>query len=207
MEFLKRTLFGVAVFAMVMTLWLATGCENNNNDVAGTTDTGVEFRLDPSGFNMGTNVTQIALRVIGGSSPFTWTMSAPTMGTLGGNDAVSRVANYTATANQNGVNTVRVQDSRGWIASSVIVQGDSFRLDPSDFNMGTNVTQIVLTVIGGISPFTWTMSSPTMGTLGGNDALSRVANYTATTNQTGVNTVRVQDSQGWMASSVIVQGQ
>ena len=123
MEFLKRTLFGVAVFVMVMTMWLATGCENNNNNVAGATDTGAEFRLDPSGFNMGTNVTQVALTVIGGVSPFTWTMSAPTMGTLVGNDAISRVVNYTATANQTGVNTVRVQDSQGWMASSVIVQG------------------------------------------------------------------------------------
>jgi hypothetical protein len=123
MEFLKRTLFGVGVFVMVMAMWLATGCENNNNDVVGTPDTGVEFRLDPSDFNMGTNVTQIVLTVIGGISPFTWNMSAPTMGTLSGNDATSRAANYTARANQTGVNTVRVQDSRGWIASSVIVQG------------------------------------------------------------------------------------
>lgn len=123
MEFLKRSLCGVAVSVMVMTLWLATGCENNNNDVAGTPDTGTEFRLDPSGFNMGTNVTQIALTVIGGRSPFIWTMSAPTMGALIGNDATSRVANYTATTNQTGVNTVRVQDSQGWMASSVIVQG------------------------------------------------------------------------------------
>ncbi len=122
MEFLKRTFFGVGVFVMVMAMWVATGCENNNNDVVGTADTGVEFRLDPSGFNMGTNVTQIALTVIGGSSPFTWTMSAPTMGALGGTDAVSRVVNYTATTNS-GVNTVRVQDSQGWMASSVIVQG------------------------------------------------------------------------------------
>lgn len=123
MEFLKRSLFGVGVFVMVMAMWVAIGCENNNNDVVGTTDVDVEFRLDPSGFNMGTNVTQIALTVTGGISPFTWTMSAPTMGTLGGTDVVSRVVNYTATTNQTGVNTVRVQDSRGWIASSVIVQG------------------------------------------------------------------------------------
>lgn len=123
MEFLKRTLFGLALFVMVMTIWLATGCENNNNDVAGTTDTTAEFRLDPSAFNMGTNVTQIALTVIGGVTPFTWTISAPTMGTLSGNDATSRVVNYTATANQSGVNTIRVHDSQGWTASSVIVQG------------------------------------------------------------------------------------
>ncbi len=123
MEFLKRTLFGVSVWAMAMAMWMATGCEKNNTDVAGDTDSSVEFRLDPSGFNMGTNVTQIALTVVGGVSPFAWAISAPTMGALGGTDAVSRVVNYTATTNQAGVNTIRVEDSQGWVASSVIVQG------------------------------------------------------------------------------------
>lgn len=105
----------------MVVLWLTVGCEKNNSDVEGTTDAGVEFRIDPSGFNMGTNTT-VTLNVVGGISPFTWTMSVAALGNLSGNDAVSRVVTYTATANQVGVNTVRVQDSQGWIASSVIVQ-------------------------------------------------------------------------------------
>jgi len=114
----------VSLFALVAAIWVTTGCEKNNSDVEGTTDAGIEFRIDPSGFNMGTNVTQITLTVVGGMTPFVWTMSAPAMGGLTGNDGTSRIVNYNATANQSGVNTVRVQDSQGWTASSVIVQGE-----------------------------------------------------------------------------------
>ena len=122
MQLLNRYLLCAAGVAMAV-LWLTVGCEKNNSNVEGTTDTGVEFRLDPSGFNMGTNINQVTLTVVGVVSPFAWTMSAPTLGALSGNDELSRIVTYTATANQSGVNTVRVQDSQGWIASSVIVQG------------------------------------------------------------------------------------
>jgi hypothetical protein len=122
MQLLNRYLLCAAGVAMAV-LWLTAGCEKNNSDTEGTTDTGVEFRIDPSAFNMGTNITQVTLTVVGGITPFAWSMSAPAMGALSGNDGISRVVTYTAAANQVGVNTVRVQDSQGWIASSAIVQG------------------------------------------------------------------------------------
>ena len=106
----------------MVVLWLSVGCEKNNSEVEGAADNGVEFRIDPSAFNMGTN-TQVTLNIVGGISPFAWTMSAAALGALSGNDAESRIVTYTPAANQVGVNTVRVQDSQGWIASTVIVQG------------------------------------------------------------------------------------
>jgi hypothetical protein len=83
--------------------------------------------------------------------------------------------------------------------------GTAFSISPSAFTMTTNTTQIALTVVGGVPPFGWTMSAPSLATLTGtNDASSRIVNYAAVANQTGVNTVAVTDSQGWRASAIII---
>jgi hypothetical protein len=123
MEFLTRTSCVVCAACVAIAMILSSGCEDNNSDTQSSPSTTTEFRINPSGFNMSTNVSQIALTVVGGVSPFTWTRSAPALGTLSGTSTTSRIVNYTVTAGQTGVNTIRVQDTQGWSASSVIVQG------------------------------------------------------------------------------------
>lgn len=122
MQFLTRLPVVLLALLTVGIVWLTTGCEDNNSDTQSTPSTAAEFRLNPSGHSMGVGETQVVLTVVGGLTPFTWSLSAPAMGTLSGNTGTSRTVNYTATAGQTGVNTIQVQDSRGWIASAVIVQ-------------------------------------------------------------------------------------
>jgi len=123
MQLMKRALSILCVPAAVGMMVLVAGCEENNTDVQRAPDSGAEFRISPGFFNMSTNVPQLALTVVGGVDPFVWSISAPVLGSLSGTSEFSRVVNYKAAANQSGVNTIRVQDSRGWSAISVLAQG------------------------------------------------------------------------------------
>jgi len=83
---------------------------------------------------------------------------------------------------------------------------ETFRLHPASINIGTNLTPVVIQVIGGAPPFRWEMSDPTRGTLTGTNGFSRFANYAPLTTDRAVNTIRIRDSNQWRSTALIAHG-
>ena len=86
----------------------------------------------------------------------------------------------------------------------------TFRIvpDAAAFNLWSNADQtpIVLEVEGGTPPFTWSLSSTNMGSIGGtNQVEGRLITYVPNADAEGVNRLEVVDSNGWIAHGTVVQ--
>lgn len=80
-----------------------------------------------------------------------------------------------------------------------------FRIDPQQATIGSNTLVVTFTAYDGQPPYEWTLSDGTLGSLSASGGLSAVVNYTPAAGQTGANTLRVTDANGWSASAVIEQ--
>lgn len=82
-----------------------------------------------------------------------------------------------------------------------------FFITPSQVTLESFETDAVLTVSGGAAPFAWTFSEPRLGIITGLNAdgstESREVNYKRVGTERGVNTVRVQDSNGNTATATV----
>jgi len=111
---------------MILCFWFGTGCENNSDvDGADTGSGSPEFTVSPSAIVLESYESNVIFTVKGGISPYTWSVSDSSLGTISGADANSQgqTVNYARSGSGEGVNTVRVQDSQGWTASALVTMG------------------------------------------------------------------------------------
>lgn len=146
-------------------------------------------------------------RAMGGEGPYTWDV-ANSRGSL----TVDAWSSATYTCNEVGDNNVIVYDRQGHAAIAYItgsvtnttpepVPPDALTVGP-ETTLSGNGDLAVLTVSGGVPPYTWTVTDPGKGNLpSGNTGDSQVyIRYTA-----GDNAVTVTDSAGTVAHVVIKQ--
>ncbi len=82
----------------------------------------------------------------------------------------------------------------------------AFRINPEVTSIDTNLTSVVLAVVGGEAPFRWEMSDPALGILTGTNGFSRFVNYAPLSTNRAVNTLRVRDANQWKATALIAHG-
>ncbi|NQU41212.1 MAG: hypothetical protein HQ523_14780 [Lentisphaerae bacterium] len=199
---------------LMAALFLTTviGCDENEDAINGTIAT---LLLSPSeaAVNQWTHAEQqpLTLDVQGGAPPFAWSLSDGTLGTLNhGDDPYARFAVYTAAVGKEGLNVIQVSDSNGWQAHARILQetfsitlaGSSSTAPNVATLTGTN-EQIQVTVGGGVLPLQWTVTDLALGNILGTE--SRVTLYTRAGAATGLNVIRVSDSQGLSVDATILQ--
>jgi len=120
-------------------VYLLTGCENNSDVEGDNGEPGSEsMRISPTSVDLSTNGTYAVFTVVAGVPPFWWSVSDETLGTLSGTGAgassttngttnvtastTTQTVTYTRKPDKGGVNTIRVQDHRGWSATAVVIQ-------------------------------------------------------------------------------------
>ncbi|MDP6524188.1 MAG: hypothetical protein QGH15_08190 [Kiritimatiellia bacterium] len=79
--------------------------------------------------------------------------------------------------------------------------GNDFRIEPSRVTLSLTEETVTLTVIGGLEPLTWAVTTNALGTVSGS---GRTVTYTRT-DLTGANHVEVTDNQTWTATAIITQ--
>ena len=106
-----------------------TGCENNSN-VSSAVSTNLSataaFRISPNSVDLASNINHMVFEVIGGSPPFAWSVSEARLGTVSPSNTTSRTVNYYRQQGgvvTQGVNIVRVEDSRTWSAQATVLHG------------------------------------------------------------------------------------
>ena len=143
------------------------------------------------------------LTVTGGTSPFTWSVSAGTLPaglTLG---ASTGLLSGTPTAAGTYSFTVKVTDHAGLTATEpvtlTVIAGPSLSFPAPPAGWTHTVYSDTLTVSGGTSPYTWSVSS---GSLPAGISLSADGNLTGTPTATGTAsfTVKVTDANGQSAT-------
>lgn len=80
-------------------------------------------------------------------------------------------------------------------------------IEPAKATLTTNDNHrtLILTAVGGLSPLTWSVSDPSMGSVSGaQSGADRRVTYTRT-DKNGANIVRVVDAHGWAAEAAITQ--
>lgn len=198
---------------------------------------GEQVLVDPPVVVLGEGQTTVTLHATDGIPPYIWMLSAsvvdmvPGAGDGSGNvpgasGAIGKlsgvpagepthldVASYSRDATAYGVDTVLVQDSRGWSGSSVISRSEPgqgtagvLSLSPPAANLPPNETTVVVAVNGGTAPFTWSV-------LGGNGRLDGVPSGATELRQVlfvwtgatrpGTATVYVKDSVGGEGACLI----
>ncbi len=190
---MKRTL--IALVAVLGLLgggaFLFVGCE----DDGGTN--GASFSIQPSRVTLSSNDLTVVLMVSGGHSPYTWSVSDTSIGSLSGSG--ERVT-YTRT-DKNGVNTVTVVDDDAWRATAVITQEDTpvsstraLAIVPSSASVLWTGGSVQLDGVGGKGPsfYQWKISTvPANGQL--TFLTGAVTIYTSTSN--GNDTVVLTDTE------------
>lgn len=84
--------------------------------------------------------------------------------------------------------------------------GAALSITPSSVELDPDTGHTTFTVNEGEAPFIWSVSDAALGTVSATNTTSRTVTYTPVSGKSGVNTVGVTDSQGWIASASIIQG-
>jgi len=121
----------VGIFAILLLL-VTVGCENNSepDDFGERPDTG-PLTVSPGSATMNTNDIFVAFSVSGGTSPYRWSVSDDSLGSIS-NDR-SPVITYSKTTGKYGVNVVTVEDKQDWTAVVLVTQ-----IEPEPDNTTTN---------------------------------------------------------------------
>jgi len=145
------------------------GCEDDDDS---GTENG-DFRISPSSVTMTPGQTSVALSIIGGHRPFTWSVSDTNMGSIGGTgDTVTYTRNDVA-----GVNVVEATDSLHWIATATInhMSITDLAISPSTATVTANGGTQIFTVSGGTGgPYNWSINGTASGSLSSSSGTSTV---------------------------------
>ena len=127
-----------------------------------------------------------------GTAPFFWTISNTALGSIGTTTGIFTAANTT------GQVTVSVTDSTGNTGSAIvtITSPQTLTVTPNASSVTRNGTQ-AFTATGGTAPFFWSLSNPTLGSIGIGTGI-----FTAGI-ATGTSTVTVTDSAGNTGSATV----
>ncbi len=190
--FLRQSCLVLAAMALLA----LTGCDDG-------ADSGDVFRIDPSKVTLSKSETSVAFGAVGGVEPLTWTVTDATLGTVSGSGRAATYARKTA----NGINTVQVTDSQGWLASSYVTQQDdpapttTLAISPTSVTLSNDGDKRVFSASGGQTPYQWKLGDSSRGTLEV-DGYSQ-AIYTRT--KAGNNTVILTDDDGHAAIADVIQ--
>jgi hypothetical protein len=98
-----------------------------------------------------------------------------------------------------------VQDSQGNRATTTVDSNTDpqIKISPSVATLASNQLTQAFAVTGGTTPYTWSVSTPALGsiTFVNND----MATYTRTAGAVGQNGIRVRDAAGFAASASVNQ--
>ncbi len=154
------------------------------------------LRVSPVTTSLGPGNTTVRLTASGGSGIYSWTENNPTLGIV--SPTTGSTVTYTSKS-VTGSNIITVQDSRGNKAtatatySSNSVSGD-LEVDPQiRWFVSGGGTTASFTAVGGSAPYSWTVSTPSLGALNSNTGTT--VNYT-TTRVAGTNVVTLRDAIG-----------
>ena len=193
---LVRSLVLVPLVSLAaLAVFIPLGCEEDTDDLKGES-----FYISPNAVTMSAKEKTASLKAVGGLEPLTWSVSDVTLGNVSGE---GQIVNYTRT-DVNGVNKVRVKDSRGWTAAAVIKQQEALTkltISPTSATLDTNGDKVVFTGAGGVGPYRWSVGNSALGSI-------RVAAWsqcTYTRKAQGNNTVTVTDKNGHVAVAKITQ--
>jgi hypothetical protein len=208
-----------ALSLVVLALVIPVGCDDGGSGDNGELDAYFESHpyvsdprdgnptivtLSPASAVLSTVGEKAVFKYNGGAGgPITWDVSDPSRGTISGTGGDQGV--YTVTAI--GVNNVIAYDRQGNAATARITSsssgGDSTPLavSASATTLALDGDKSVITVTGGIPPYSWTVSAATKGYLDTSVGSSVV--YTRA--EAGGNAITVTDSSGIRTSVVITQ--
>lgn len=108
--------------AIVTAVVLALGsCEDNSELQRHTPPTVVVApEIDPDIVRLSSTNTFATLQVAGGTPPYIWSVSDPSLGSVP--DTGAFAITYTRTAGKSGVNLVTAADRNGWSAEALVYQ-------------------------------------------------------------------------------------
>ena len=156
--------------------------------------------LSPASATLQYAVDTAAFTASGGTPPFSWSLSHSDRGRLSvQGDSAGAVYERTAS----GDNTVIVSDAAGFSAVAAVSQPEaaapSVTANPS--TLSSDGDKSILTVSGGVAPYTWTLGDDSLGGLNTSTGSSVV--YTR--NHAGDNVITVVDAEGRSANVIIDQ--
>ena len=203
---MKKSSIATSLLACCAGFFLV-GCENNSDAPGDGANSTAQFYVSPPAVALESFENTVVLTVNGGSATFIWTVSDASLGIINGLDANSstdsRSVNYQRVGTAEGANTIRVQDSNGWIAHATVTTGldGVLIVSPATVTLtGATVTQ-AFTVQGGMQPYSWSVSDGSLGTI--TLVSGTTATYTRLVGVTGVNTIHVTDLQGLSAYATV----
>lgn len=152
--------------------------------------------INPPSPTLGTTTTTVGLNAVGGTPPYSWSVSRPDLGSVSPTTGASVTYTRTQTA---GANTVTVRDSANQTATATVTFTGSLviqdlAISPQEwiFVDGGGLS-VQFTVSGGVLPYTWEVSNPNLGVLSSTTGSSVTYNRTQ---DRGTNTITVRDAVG-----------
>lgn len=204
-------------FLAILTVWLPLAACNDDPDTdpntdeyfaenpladeSGTTPAEGQLQISPSSVAVTAIGEEVRFSALGGDSPYSWDLANSGLGEIqgDGDQVIYKVR-------QIGDNNIVVYDSLGHSAVATILGanvGEAFVLVADDTTLDNNGDKTVVTVAGGVAPFTWAISNQELGRIisNGSDSPSQIYERL----DPGDNAIQVTDSLGNTASIVIKQ--
>jgi|GEM_PF-1165130 len=198
-------LFGL-LFAAAC-LFLLSGCDDNNSAVdgaGGISSSASGLTVSPQNLEVADGDTTGIFRALGGDEPLVWTVSDPGLGNI--TPTEGRLVNYTVNTGTNsiaqGANVISVTDANGNRASAIVTQ-DNLVVTPASVVLTATNETAIFTVTGGISPFSWSVERPNLGTV--QTTSGRTAVYQRNGDSVGITSIQVRDGKGSAARAAIEQ--
>ena len=190
----KRITFFCVISSLCVMAFLFSACEK------GGADDGDVFKIAPSSVTLSATDNTVALQAVGGNPPFVWEVTDDTLGAVGSS---GQTVTYTRKI-ENGVNTVKITDSKTWTAKATITQQE----EPAELTISEAIATLnndgdkaVFTGSGGTGPYSWSVGDASRGSI----ASIAWSQAIYTRNSLGDNTVIMTDYIGHSAIAQITQ--
>jgi hypothetical protein len=181
----KRLMFFGTVIALPSFMLLVAGCDSSS-------DTSSALAITPPAIIVNAaSLTNVSFTASGGTTPYTWSVSNATIGTVAGNESNAVYTPYGVT----GLNGVMVTDANTNTVTAYVTQGyettkQGLTILPGSITVSASVTNYISFIVSGSNPpYIWSVSNTSLGVLNG---VGKGAVYT-TYGLTGDNFVVVSD--------------
>lgn len=193
----RNLMFFGMVIALSSFLLLVAGCDSSS-------DSSSDLAVTPGSITVNAAAaTNINFTASGGTPPYTWSVTAASIGTVAGDDTNAVYTPYAGL----GLNGVVVTDADSNSVTATVTQGyettsQGLTIMPASIVVSASVTNsIAFTVSGSNPPYIWAVSNTSLGVLNG---VNNSAVYT-TYALTGENAVVVSDLMSNSVSATIIQ--
>jgi hypothetical protein len=155
--------------------------------------------INPTSAALSTNANSQLFTVSGGTTPYSWSLSSSTLGSLSSSSGSS--VTYTS-AHIAGANTITVNDasSNSVTATATYTASGptSLAISPSSLSLNATIFIGMFTASGGSGSYTWIVSNDSLGTVSPTTGSS--VTYTSK-KVVGTNSISVVDTEGHTATS------